>query len=214
MITIYSSKNWEWTRDSRARWVLNEVSVPFRQIELDALKGEHKGPENLARHPLGKIPSLEDGNTRIFESGPILLYLTEKYAPHLIPTEESERGLFYQWLFFVTSSIETPVVKIFANGYLFPKKEGATAVHQDGVAEFEPIGKYLDEKLAGKDFLVGNQFTAADIMLVSALVWANFANALEKYENLKKYFDRMSKRGSFVKTFDNSQKTHIGLAPK
>src|SRR5213082_2852238 len=102
-----------WTRDCRARWLLEEVGQAYELVQLDVFAGEQRRPDYLALNPLGKVPYLIDAESGIFESGASLAQLADKYAPALTPALGSaERGQYYQWLFYSAATIEAPIVKI------------------------------------------------------------------------------------------------------
>lgn len=205
-----------WTRDCRPRWVLDELGLPYEKVNLDVFKGEHKSADYMRLHPLGKIPFLQDGDVGVFESGAMITYLSEKHGEQkLIPAKGTKaRAEFYQWIAFVTANVEGPIVKMFSNRYLFPSRDRAKEIAEEGEKEFTVIGPILERALDGKDFLVGNSFSGADIMLATALNWADKAKALEKYPTLKKYLARLSERPAYKKVFAPTEREFEGYPGK
>jgi glutathione S-transferase len=209
MLKVYGGFK-SWTRDCRPRWILDELGIKYETVQLDVFKGEHKSPDYLKLHPLGKVPYVSDGEVGIFESGAISLYLADRYgADQLVPPSGTEaRAKYYQWMLFIPLNVETPIVKIFVNRYLFPNQEEAIA----GENELAPIASFLESVLREKKYLVGDQFTAADIMLGSTLLWADKAQALGKYPVLKQYLSRLAERPAYKKMIAPTEKEYFGYA--
>lgn len=196
-VTIYGGYK-SWTRDSRPRWLLEEAGLPYTLIQLDVFAGEQRQPEYLAINPLGKVPFLVDGDVRIAESGAILAHLADRYAPHLIPAVgTAERAEVYHWLQYSAAMLETPVVKVFVNRYLFPNTEGADEAALQGLNELAVHARLLTDRLAARDYLVGGSFSIADIMIGTTLVWAQKGGALSDYPVLSAYLERLGKRAAF-----------------
>jgi glutathione S-transferase len=186
-----------WTRDVRARWLLDEVGASYELVQLDVFGGDQRKPEYLAVHPLGKVPFLTDdaSGVAMFESGAILAWLAETHAPELVPPAGTpERAEYLQWLFYSAATLETPIVKVFANRYLFPDAPGAAERAVEGANELAVHARLLSERLNGRQFLVGERFTAADIMIGTALIWAEKAGALVGYPVLRGYLQRLTAR--------------------
>jgi glutathione S-transferase len=186
-----------WTRDVRPRWLLGEVGASFELIQLDVFAGEQRKPEYLAVHALGKVPFLTDdvSGVAMFESGAILAWLAEKHAPELVPPVGTpERAEYLQWLFYSAATLEAPIVKVFVNRYLFPDAPGAEERAVQGADELAVHARLLSERLEGREFLVGDRFTAADIMIGTALIWAEKAGALADYPVLRGYLQRLTAR--------------------
>jgi glutathione S-transferase len=187
-----------WTRDVRARWILKEAGIDYDFVELDLFKGEQRQPEYLAVNPLGKVPYLEDGQVQIFESGAILAYLAERHAPELVPPPGSvERAEYLQWLFYTAATVEAPIVKVFGARYVFPGKEGAEERALQGENELGVHFRLLSERLKRRTFLLGDRFTAADVMVGTALLWAELGGALGPYPVLREYLARLQARPGY-----------------
>jgi glutathione S-transferase len=186
-----------WTRDVRARWLLDEVGASYELVQLDVFGGDQRKPEYLAVHPLGKVPFLTDdaSGVAMFESGAILAWLAETHAPELVPPAGTlERAEYLQWLFYSAATLEAPIVKVFANRYLFPDAPGAEERAVQGADELAVHARLVSERLNGHQFLVGERFTAADIMIGTALIWAEKAGALVGYPVLRGYLQRLTAR--------------------
>ncbi len=187
------------TRATRPRWVLEELGVPYELVRLDTAKGETKTPQHLARQPLGHVPALEDGDVRMFESVAICLYLAERYGEGrlLPPPGTAGRAAVYQWLCFALTEIEAPLTAILS------ATRGRAEIDWDRAAvarETDRAAKALavvDAALAGREFLVGDAFSVADV-LVAAL--SSFALVLEiplEGANLPGYVARLKARPAY-----------------
>lgn len=209
-ITIFGGYK-SWTRDCRARWLLEEAGQAYDLIQVDVFAGEQRKPAYLAVNPLGKVPFLRDDQVAIFESGAILEHLAETYAPKLVPpTGAAERAAYLQWLFYTAATLEPMIVQIFANRVLFPDSDGAEARVLQGINQLSLHARVLSEHLEGRNFMVGERFTAADIMLGTALVWADKAGALADYPEVSRYLRRLAERPAFKTAFAPTTKEFDG----
>lgn len=193
---IYGSK-WPWTRDCRARWLLEEIGEPYEYIELDILNKEHQSEAHFRRHPLGLIPVLEDGDVRIFESAAILTYLAETYAPDFIPPVGTKsRALYHQWVFFAMAHLEAPAVAV-ARARIFPNLEGQREEAERLRPKFAQILPALEAQLASGPYLAGNIFTAADILVGCMLYLAEKGRATQAFPHITAYIARLKARPAF-----------------
>ncbi len=164
---LYFNKH---TRATRPRWLIEEAGLDCEIVNVDLASGEHKRPEFLAVHPLGKVPALTDGDRTLIESGAITLYLADRtdFAP---PANTPARATYYQWAFYAVTQLEGPVGRYF---YENRKAEGdrSQAVLEAAAAEFAVMLAPLESALRGKSWLVEDSFTAADVLVGSILAWA------------------------------------------
>jgi glutathione S-transferase len=184
------------TRATRPRWVLEELGVPYELVRLDAQEGETRTPEHLARHPLGHVPALEDGEVRIFESMAICLYLAERYGEGrlLPPPATAERAAVLQWIFFGVTELEAPLSAISAATRGKPEAEWDHAAVARGREQAVKALAAVDAALGGREFLVGAQLSVADVLLASL---GSFAKALKvplEGAHLPRYVERLRAR--------------------
>jgi len=187
------------TRSTRARWVLEELGVPYELARLDPKKGETRTPEHLARQPLGHVPALEDGDVRMFESGAICLYLAERYGGgSLLPAAAAARAAVYQWMFFGVSEIESALTHL---GLLTHEKPEAEQDRAAVAVARERIGKalaVLERAVAGGGFVAGPGFTVADVLMGSLLNFAGFLGAVPpESKGLAAYLARLKDRPAY-----------------
>jgi glutathione S-transferase len=191
------------TRDCRPRWLLDELGVPYEKIQVDIFAGEGRNAEYLAINPTGKVPLLEDGGAVIFESGAIVAYLADRYGiPRLCPDLSSPaRAEYLQWIFFGAVSVEPPAVRLLANAHIFPHQEGAAERAAQALKDLAAPAKVLEGALASRPYILGDAFSAADIMIGSSLVWADLGRGLGDYPTLKAYLGRLEQRPAFKTTY-------------
>lgn len=181
-------------RSGRVRWLLEELEVPYVDRVLDYDKGQSKTPEYLALNPMGRVPTLVDGPVTITESAAICMYLADKFAlkglaPH---TDSPERPAYLQWMAFSIGTLEP----IFANLRFRENMKDEERVEIDSATD--KIIRTLEIALDGRDFLLGNNFSAADIMIADLLRWKKMM-LLERSPVLKAYYERVAKRPARIR---------------
>jgi glutathione S-transferase len=187
------------TRATRPRWMLEEIGTPYELVRLDLSKGDHKKPEYMKIHPHGAVPALVDGDLALFESAAICAYLADKFPEkQLAPAVGTpERGLYYQWLVYSMATMEPPVLKVFLNTRFLPEEKRSPALVEEGRIQWAQVGRTLEAALAGRTFIVGDHFTAADLMVASIAGWAKFMGLLEEFPTLQRYVARLAERPAF-----------------
>ena len=196
MLKLYHSPQ---SRSVRPRWLLEEIGAPYELIRVDLSKQEHKTPAYLRIHPHGAVPALIDGDLALIESAAICAYLADKFpAAHLAPSVgTAERGRYYQWMFYAMATLEPPVIQLFMHTIRLPEAERSGAIADQARATFAQVADVLAAALTGKPFLLGEQFSAADVLIGSTLVWSQFLGLLSNYPVLGEYVQRLSSRPAF-----------------
>jgi glutathione S-transferase len=181
------------TRATRARWMLEELGVPYELVRLEPGK-DTRSAEHLARQPLGHVPVLEDEEHRVFESAAICLYLADKYPEKkLVPPMGSvERGLVYQWLFFAMTELEPPLVAISAEAKKSEPERSSAAV-AEARERFHKAAAALEPILAKRPFLLG-EFSVADVVVGAILAGGKALRALEGLPSVEAYASRLLER--------------------
>jgi glutathione S-transferase len=187
------------SRSVRARWLLEEIGAPYDLVTLDFAKNEHKTAEYMKIHPHGAVPALVDGDLAMFESAAICAYLADKFPEeHLAPPVGTPaRGRYYQWMHYSMATLEPPVLQVFMHTVMLPEEQRSAASAEEGRAKFAEVGRVLSQALTGKPFLLGDQFSAADVMIGSTLSWASFMGLLNDQPQLQDYVKRLSERPAF-----------------
>lgn len=180
------------TRALRPRWLLEEIAEPYSLERLDMSKGEHRSAAYQKIHPHGALPALVDGDLHLFESSAICLYLADKFAERqLAPAIDShDRGRYYQWMVYSVATFETPIVQLFA-----AKDDPAAAAAAR--ARFDETARVVSAALEGRSWLVGDRFSAADVMMGSIALWAGAQKLLDAHPALAAYADRCKARPAF-----------------
>ncbi|MBP8938638.1 glutathione S-transferase family protein [Agrobacterium genomosp. 3] len=184
-------------RDMRVRWALEEVGQPY-DVRLLSFKAM-KEPGHLALQPFGQIPTYEEGDLVLFESGAIIFHIAEHHAG-LLPKEADARARAISWMFAALSTMEPPIVEHFVTGFL----ERDKSWHDERLRMVdERIRKRLGElsrRLGGADWLDG-AFSAGDLLMVSVLQRIISSGILDEYPNLSAYVARGEARPAYKRAF-------------
>ena len=142
---------------------LAEIGVEYELVRIERDEAQ-TDPAYLALNPLGVVPTLVDGDLVLTESAAILLYLAERFPEaHLAPPD---RAQFYRWLIFMTNSVQTAMLRV-----LYPERYGDEGVRELAAAEAARHFDLLERTLNGRDWLVGEHRTAADLFLFMVTRW-------------------------------------------
>jgi len=195
MLTLYHSPQ---SRSIRPRWLLEELGVPC-EVKLVSLQaGDQKKPEYLKLNPNGTVPTLVDDDLVLFESAAICQYLADKFPEKKLappPGASPERGKYYQWIHYAMSGLEPPAVAIFMHTMMLPEAERQPKVVETARTQLGAAVKVVDDALAGREWLLGSQFTAADVMVGSTLVWAQMMGVIgDQHPNVAGYLARCAAR--------------------
>jgi glutathione S-transferase len=185
------------SRSIRPRWLLEELGVPYDVVRVDLSAGDQRKPEYLKLNPNGAVPTLVDGDLVLWESGAICQYLADKYPEKgLAPKVGTpERGRYYQWIHYAMSGLEPPAVTIFQHTMLLPEAERLPQLVTPARAALAAALKVVDDALAGRQWLVGDAFTAADVMVGSTIVWAQMMGMVgSDLPNVQAYLGRLAAR--------------------
>ncbi|HEX3698549.1 MAG TPA: glutathione S-transferase family protein [Polyangia bacterium] len=184
-------------RDTRVRWALEEVGQPYevRLVSFPALKE----PAHLALHPFGAIPTYEEGDLALFETGAIVFHIAERYAG-LLRHDANARARAITWMFAALNTVEPPILE-FANARLFerdkPWYEERMPLVQDRVrGRLTP----LSTRLGDADWLDG-AFSAGDLMMVSVLLRLKPSGFLAEFPKLAAYVARGEARPAYQRAF-------------
>lgn len=165
---------------NRVHWALEELGVPYEKKRIRLSEGEQKKPDFLAINPNGKIPAIVDGDAKLFESQAILFWLGEKYGEEkgLWPKAGTpERAEAYAWSLWGTVNALPAVFTYAMHGVddarmALPKEKRSAHVAEANKKTFEDSMNILDARLADRDFLLGKNFTLADVAIGSVVMVA------------------------------------------
>ena len=194
MLTLCHSPQ---SRSTRPRWLLEELGVPYevKLVRLDA--GEQKAPGYLKLNPNGTVPTLVDGDLVLWESAAICEYLADKYADKgFAPTVGTpERGKYYQWIHYAMSAIEPPLLTIFLHSIRLPEAERVPQLVDAARERLDAALAVVNDALAGREWMLGSQFTVADVMIGSTLSWAQRMGIIgDAHPNTQAYVARCMAR--------------------
>jgi glutathione S-transferase len=196
-------------RDMRVRWALEEVGQPY-EVRLLSFS-EMKQPAHLALHPFGQIPTYEEGDLALFESGAIVFHVAERHAG-LLPDDANARARAITWMFAALNTVEPPIFDRTLTTVLDRDKawyEQRLRVVEDRIRE--RLGE-LSSRLGDADWLDG-AFSAGDILMVTSLRWLKGSDILEEYPNLSAYVARGEARPAFKRAFDAQLAVFAGTPP-
>jgi glutathione S-transferase len=189
-------------RDMRVRWALEEVGQPYevRLVSFDAMK---ESPHR-ALHPFAQIPTYEEGDLALFESGAIVFHVAERHAG-LLPDAPHARARAIMWMFAALNTVEPPILDLSTTRILENNKpwfQQRLPLVQDRVRD--RLGK-LSARLGDAEWLDGG-FSAGDLMMVAVLVRLKVSGMLDEYPNLAAYVARGEARPAYRRAFDAQAK--------
>lgn len=185
-------------RDTRVRWALEEVGQPYkvRPVSFSAMKE----PSHLAIHPFGQIPTYEDGDLTLFETGSILFHIADCYAG-LFPEEANARSRAITWMFAALNTVEPPILEL-VNAKILEgdkpwAKERLPLVEERVRNRLRQLSTYL-----GDSEWLENAFSVGDLMMVSVLLRLRASGILDEFPNLSTYVARGESRPAYRRAFD------------
>jgi glutathione S-transferase len=178
------------SRSSITHWMLEEVGEPFDLHLLSLTRGEHKSPAYLKINPMGKVPALRHGDVVITEGAAICAYLADEFPARKlnIPVGNPRRGVYLKWLFFGPSCFEPAITD-----RAFPRKEPPRASAL-GHGDYDTVVGVLADAVAKGPYLMGEQFTAADVVIGAGLRWGMQFKLLPERPEFVAYTARLAER--------------------
>jgi glutathione S-transferase len=185
-------------RDTRVRWALEEVGQPYevRLLSFSAMKQ----PAHLALHPFGQIPTYEEGDLALFETGAIVFHIAERHAG-LLPDDADARARAITWMFAALNTVEPAILEL-GTAKLLER-------HKTWYKERLPLVENrvrerlarLSARMGDADWLDG-AFSAGDLMMVSVLLRLKSSGILDEYPNLAAYVTRGEARPAYKRAYD------------
>lgn len=195
---FYYPRNASWA----PHLVLEEMGIDYKLVLVDRKSNAHKSEEYIKLNPTGRIPTLAHNDLVIFESAAICLYLCEQnLESNLIPEIESPlRAKFYQWLFYLNSTLQPELMV-----YFYPSKHTTELGTASTIAEAQEsrvteMFALLNAELEGKNYLIGNDLSVCDYFLFMLSHWASgFKTPPLSFSNLGRYLRELAKREAVIK---------------
>ena len=197
-------------RDMRVRWALEEVNQPY-DVRLVSFS-EMKEPAHRALHPFGQIPTYEEGDLALFESGAIVFHIAERHAG-LLPNDANARARAITWIFAALNTVEPPLVDreiAMREERDKPWYEQRLRVVEDRARK--PLGE-LSRRLGDAEWLEG-AFNAGDLLMVAVLFRSKGSGILDEYPNLSAYVARGEARPAFKRAFAAQLAVFSGRQPR
>jgi glutathione S-transferase len=196
-------------RDTRVRWALEEVGQPY-EVRLVSF-GAMKEPAHLALHPFGQIPTYEEGDLALFETGAIVFHIAERHRG-LLPDDVNDRARAITWMFAALNTVEPPILELTTakllegdkpwSGQRMPLVEGRIRDRLDQLSAFLRDADWLDRA-----------FSAGDLMMVSVLLRLKSSGILDEYPKLAAYVARGEARPAYKRAFDAQLAVYTGKPP-
>ena len=196
MLKLHFAPN---SRAGRIVWLLEELELPYEINKMAFHPKDLKSDEHRERHPLGRVPVLDDGNIRIFESGAIVEYVLERHKNGgLKPAvDSSDYPNYLQWFHYCEGMVMPPINTIIVQTILLPPERKDETVLGQAQRLLTKSLAPVNDTLEGKDYLIGD-FSAADIMLGHSCFMSNRLGCVsEEMTNLKSYVERITERPAF-----------------
>ena len=178
------------SRSSIVRWMLEEIGVPYDLQLLKLAEGEQQTPAYRAINPMGKVPALKHGDVVVTEAAAICTYLADAFpqAGLNVPIGDKRRGAYLKWLFFGPSCMEPAVTD-----RAYPRKEEPRRGTL-GYGDFDTVMNVVANAVKPGPYLIGNQFTAADVIVGSNLRWGMMFELVPKRPEFAAYVGRLEQR--------------------
>ncbi|MFN8640826.1 MAG: glutathione S-transferase family protein [Candidatus Binatia bacterium] len=193
MITLYGIPA---SRAFRCLWALRELGLEFDHVPTDFAAGGTRTAQFLKLNPNGHIPVLVDGATVLWESLAINLYLARHYgAGSLWPASVADEGRTFQWSFWATTEVETPLLATLMHRRILPRQQRDADAAAAGEAKLAAPFGVLDGALRGREYLLGERFTVADLNVAAVLSWTALAGLdLARWPQLAAWLARCTER--------------------
>ncbi len=185
MITLYHHP---FSRAAGVLWTLEEIGEPYELVYVDIRAGAQKQGDVIAKNPMGKVPLLVDGDAIVTEAAAIALYLADRYASgRLAPrVDDPRRGAYFRWSLFAPSVIEP--------GAMAKLNKWEFRAGQAGWGEFDAMLRAIDGAVTPGPFLLGDQFTIADVILGGTLRYMTMFKMLDASPAVTAYLERLAAR--------------------
>ncbi len=184
-------------RDTRVRWALEEVGQPY-QVRLVSFRAM-KEPAHLALHPFGQIPTFEEGDLTLFETGSIVLHLAQT-RPGLLPDDANGRARAVTWMFAAVNTVEPPILDLVIAKIVEGKEPWAADRMTLVKNRVRDRLRQLSARLGDSEWLDG-AFSAGDLMMASVLLRLRASGLLDEHENLAAYVARGEARPAYKRAF-------------
>jgi len=196
MLKLHHAPN---SRAGRIVWLLEELGLPYELNKMKFHPSDLKSDEHRGRHPLGRVPVLEDGDIIIFESGAIVEYIIERHAPGQLKPAVDDPAYpeYLQWFHYCEGMVMPPVNTVVVQTLLLPPERRSEEALAQAKKLLTRALQPVDAALEGREYLIGD-FSAADVMLGHACFMSRRIGCVtDEMPNLHAYIDRIEARPAF-----------------
>ncbi len=180
-----------WSRGQIARWMLEEVGVPYRQVLLE-FGTTMKAPDYLALNPMGKVPTLVHRGQVVTECAAICAYLADAFPAAGLAPAPAERAAYYRWLFFAAGPLEAAVIDRSMRVEITPKEEVMV-----GYGSYERTLDVIAQAVSAGPYVAGPNFSAADLYVGAHLIWGMQFETIPKRPEFEAYAARLKSRPAY-----------------
>jgi glutathione S-transferase len=201
MLTVYAAHSLPFdgkglVRDFRVIWALEELGLPYTFHWMNAGKGEHKVDPHRSINPFGKIPSLTDGELKLFESGAIIHYLYEKAGK--LPSDPVAKTVMLQWMFLALNTMEMSLIEMLRWDVFWKDRPGRELQMPELIEATKTRLADLDRTLGSKPYLLGDTFSPADILMTTVLGFGrNQPIVFQDVPRVRAYLERCKARPAY-----------------
>jgi glutathione S-transferase len=183
------------SRGRIARWMMEEVGQPYETVVLD-YGTTMKAPEYLAINPMGKVPAIRHGDVVVTEGGAICAYLADAFPERGLapPLGDKRRGTYFRWMFFAAGPVEGAMAARALGAEVKPEQKRMT-----GWGDHADLLGGLETALKGRDFILGDTFSAADVYFGSHVGWGMQFGSIEKRPIFEAYNERLQNRPASIR---------------
>src|SRR5690242_13431176 len=188
------------SRSNIVHWMLEELGVPYELRPMSLERGDHKKPAYLAINPMGKVPAIEHKGVVITEAAAICAYLADEFpaAKLSVPVGDPRRGLYFKWLFYSPSCLEQAMIDRGNNRTPVPARTSS-------YGDYDTVMDTVAQAVVEGPHLVGEQFTAADVVVGSCLQFGIMIKAIPERPEFAAYLGRLRARPALQRSFAKNQ---------
>jgi glutathione S-transferase len=196
------------SRSNIVHWMLEELGVPYALHAISLERGDHKKPDYLAINPMGKVPAITHQGVTITEAAAICVYLADEFpaAKLSVPIGDPKRGIYLKWLFFSPSCLEQAMIDRANNRTPVPARSSS-------YGDYDTVMDTVAQAVVDGPYLVGDHFTAADVVVGSCLQYGIMIKAIPERPEFTAYLGRLRARPALQRSFAKNQALYSELHP-
>ena len=196
------------SRSNIVHWMLEELGIPYELHAMSLERGDHKKPPYLAINPMGKVPAITHRGVVITEAAAICAYLADEFplAKLSVPMGDLRRGPYLKWLLFGPSCLEQAIIDRIHNRQPAPPRSSS-------YGDYDTVMETLATAIAQGPYLLGEQFTAPDVVIGAGLQWGTMMKAVPERREFTAYLERLRARPGLQRSFAKNQTLYAELHP-